>query len=321
MFFQKFSGHFKIILISSGLFLLTIIFLLISGPAMGLAESKLTLASNISLPSQQPLAEKIAPPKKKNLIVIKDKGIQVPKFSAAGVIAEDVNLGKVLYSKNTHVRLSPASTTKIMTALVGLEKFKSGDVLIVPQEAIVGGSTMGLYPGENMTFRSLLYGMMLNSGNDAAYTIALNYPGGLNGFVGRMNEKARELGLFDTHFQNPAGFDGDNHYSSAHDLAILAKEAIKDSTLSRIVSTKETQVLAFDKSKQHELKNLNKLLDEPGVLGVKTGFTEKAGENLVGLVERNGHKILTVVLNSSDRFLESKNLMDWVYANFEWVEE
>lgn len=307
----------KIISACMGLFLLTLVFLLGSSNVLNLAESKLTFASNLSQNPNEPGAT-VEGVNKQNIIEVKQGLIDAPKFSAGGVIVEDVNLNKVLFSKNSHSHLSPASTTKIMTALVGIEYYKPGDVLTVPEGAIVGGSNMGLSVGETLTFRSLIYGMLLNSGNDAAYTIALNFPGGFDGFVAKMNEKASQLNLTDTHFQNPAGFDGSAHYSSAHDLAVIAKEVIKDSTLARIVSTKETSVMSLDKTKNHPLKNLNKLLSEPGVIGVKTGYTEKAGENLVGLVERDGHRILTVVLNSTDRFGETKSLMDWIFANFTW---
>lgn len=310
----------KIISVCMGLFIITLVFLLGSSGALNLVESKLTFASNLSEGATYPAPTNVEGVSNKNTIEIKNGQIDSPNFSALGVIAEDVNLNKVLFSKNSRGRLSPASTTKIMTALVGIEYFKPADVLVVPGGAMIGGSNMGLVAGESMTFRSLLYGMLLNSGNDAAYTIALNFPGGFDGFVAKMNEKVAELNLVDTNFQNPAGFDSPSHYSSAHDLAVIAKEVIKDSTLARIISTKETSVMSMDKTRIHTLKNLNKLLSQPGVIGVKTGFTEKSGENLVGLVERDGHRILTVVLSSTDRFGETKSLMDWIFKNFTWVQ-
>lgn len=205
-----------------------------------------------------------------------------------------------------------------MTALVAIEHFKPADILVVTEDSLVGGSTMGLKVGESLTFRSLLYGMMLNSGNDAAYTIAINYPGGFYAFIDQMNKKAGELGLRNTHFQNPAGFDNESHYSSTQDLLKVAKAAMQNSQFAKVVSTKETSVISWDKSNAHELKNLNKLLSIEGVLGIKTGFTEKSGENFVGLVERGGHKVMTVVLDSDDRFGESEALMDWVFQNYSW---
>jgi D-alanyl-D-alanine carboxypeptidase (penicillin-binding protein 5/6) len=177
---------------------------------------------------------------------------------------------------------------------------------------------MDLVAGEQMTFRSLLYGMMLNSGNDAAYTLANNYVGGLSNFIDQMNQRALQMGLKNTHFQNPAGFDNNQHYTSAADMAQIAKIFTQDALLAKIVATKSTSVLSFDKSHQHLLTNLNKLLGQDGVVGIKTGTTEASGENLVTLVERDGHRILIVVLNSRDRFSETKQIIDWIFANYTW---
>lgn len=181
------------------------------------------------------------------------------------------------------------------------------------------GSKVGLYQGEDLSFRSLLYGMLLNSGNDAAFALAENYPGGVLGFVSAMNKKVMDLELKNTHFDNPAGFDSPKHYSSAADLAVITEEALKDSTLARIFATKETNIVSLDKKYTHQLFNLNRLLsDVKGVLGVKTGTTEGAKENLVTLVERDGHKVLLVLLGSDSRFAETTKLIDWTYSNFDW---
>lgn len=254
---------------------------------------------------------------KKEVIPV-NKGFVPPIFSGASIVAQDLESGFIYYQKDMHKQVPIASTTKIMTGLIGVETFKANDVLTVPDLAMVTGSTMGLKPGEQLTFRSLLYGMLLNSGNDAAFTIAANFPGGVPAFVQVMNNKVIELSLSDTHFDNPAGFDSPRHYSSASDLAKITTLALQDYQLARVVSTKETTVSSMDKTVVHSLKNVNKLLDQPGVIGVKTGYTPEAKENLVGLVERDNHKILTVVLGSDDRFGETQKLMDWVFANFSW---
>ena len=165
----------------------------------------------------------------------------------------------------------------------------------------------------------MLYGMLLNSGNDAAYAIAENYPQGTGGFIAAMNQKVSNLQLKNTKFDNPAGFDSPNHFSSAEDLAVLTEEALKNNVLARIFATKETSIVSLDKKNKHQLVNLNKLLSNVwGVLGVKTGTTEEAKENLVTLVEREGHRVLIVLLGSNDRFGETTNLIEWTYANFEW---
>lgn len=248
----------------------------------------------------------------------KTNSLQIPSVSATAIILKDLDSQVLLYVKDPDKKVPIASTTKIMTALVASGYFKANDILETKDISLVSGSSMGLKIGEKMTFRSLLYGMLLNSGNDAAYTLADNYPGGRNNFINAMNSKASQMGLANTHFDNPAGFDSLNHYSSASDLSKIAEETINNSQLARVVSTKETIVYSTDKQLRHPLKNLNKLLDEPGILGIKTGTTPAAKENLVGLVERDGHKILTVVLGSSDRFSETEKLIDWAYSNFIW---
>lgn len=254
----------------------------------------------------------------KRASIPKPQGLSVPSFSATAVILQDMDSWTLLFVKDPDKRVPIASTTKIMTALVAVDHYKANDELVVVPDALVSGSTMGLKAGERLTFRSLLYGMLLNSGNDAAYTIAANFPGGLPGFVRAMNDKALTLGLLNTHFDNPAGFDSPNHYSSAFDLAKIATVAMENYQFARVVGTKETEVASVDKSVVHQLKNLNKLLNTPGVLGIKTGTTPEAKENLVGLVERDNHKILTVVLGSDDRFGETQRLINWAYTNFRW---
>ena len=243
----------------------------------------------------------------------------VPELSARAVLVKDLGTETILYQKSIHVPLPIASTTKIMTALVSSEYFKPNSILIVQDGAGVTGARVGLNKGEALTFRSLLYGMLLNSGNDAAYAIAENYPEGIKGFVSAMNQKAKELDLKGTLFDNPAGFDNPHHYSTASDLDKMTREALKNPDLSRIFATKGTEVQSLDKRYSHKLVNLNKLLSEiNGVLGVKTGYTENAKENLVTLVERDEHRILTVVLGSDDRFGDSKALIEWAYQNFIW---
>ena len=306
---------FRVLAIALILILASTLFLMTGPQTLDLVESKVSSENLMPFPKQENILGEEKLPEKVELI---SANIPAPTLTAVAAIAYDPNLEKVLYEKNIHAKLAPASTTKIMTAIIASEHFNSGDLLTVPPGAIVGGSTMGLTPGERLTFRSLLYGMMLNSGNDAAFTIAYNYPGGLETFIAKMNERAKELGANDTHFDNPAGFDSYNHYSSAYDLLLIGKEAMKNARLGTVFSTKETSVTSIDKTHSHVLKNLNKLLNEEGVLGIKTGTTEMAGESLVGLIERNNQTILTVMLNSGDRFGETKNLLDWIFKNYTW---
>ncbi len=287
--------------------------------AVNLVQSRVE-ASNI--PTNKVIAVgELQPPVEivKTVPIPQNQGFPPPIIYATAVVVRDLATNTLLFGQEQDKKVPIASTTKIMTALVAVEHFKPNEVLVAPENILsISGSTMGLKPGEQLSFRSLLYGMLLNSGNDAAYTIAQNYSGGLDAFVSAMNEKAVSLGLLNTHFTNPAGFDSLDHYSSADDLAKIASTAIENPQLSRVVSTKETSVASIDKLTIHSLKNLNKLLDEPGVLGIKTGTTPAAKENLVGLVERDGHKILTVVLGSNDRFGETDKLLNWTYSNFVW---
>lgn len=251
----------------------------------------------------------------------KSKNLQPPEFSARAVFIEDLSTDTLLFQKNADVPLPIASTTKIMTALVATEYFKQNSVLTVKEGADIPGARVGLFSNEDLTFRSLLYGMLLSSGNDAAYTIAENFPGGVIGFVSQMNKKATLLNLENTHFDNPAGFDSPKHFSTSKDLAKITEEALKDLTLARIFQTKETDIVSLDKRHIHKLYNLNRLLTQVrGVLGVKTGTTPESKENLITFIDRGGKKILIILLGSEDRFGETTELIDWTYLNFEWQE-
>lgn len=297
---------------SAGLILLAIIVATLTPIFVNTTEDFLT---DLQIPLNN---SNIAGVQKYNIPPI-SKNLPPPNFSARSVLIKDLATGSILYQKDSSLPFPIASTTKIMTALVAGEYFKPSSVLTVDSSATIPGSKVGLIKGEDLTFRSLLYGMLLSSGNDAAFAIAENYPGKLLGFVSAMNKKALELNLKNTHFDNPAGFDSPNHFSSAEDLSKITEEALKSYQLARIFATKETNIVSLNKKNTHQLLNLNKLLSQVnGVLGVKTGTTEGAKENLVTLVEREGHKVLLVVLGSNDRFGETTKLIDWTYANFEW---
>lgn len=277
------------------------------------------LTDKILLSKQPPLNNSQVAGIQKYNIPPAGRGLPVPVFSARSVLIKDLATNTILFQKDSNISVPIASTTKIITALVASEYFKQNSVLTVGSSANTPGSRVGLSIGEELSFRSLLYGMLLNSGNDAAYTLAENYPGAVTGFVSAMNKKVMELSLKNTHFDNPAGFDSPRHYSSASDLAQISEEALKDPVLSRIFATKETSIMSLNKKYTHELNNLNKLLASvKGVLGIKTGTTEEAKENLVTLIDRENHRVLIVLLGSTDRFGETTSLIDWTYTNFEW---
>jgi len=241
-----------------------------------------------------------------------------PYLSAHAAIAIDRASGATLFARNEKEQLWPASTTKIMTALVSLEEFDQNEVVLVTNP-VSAGSTMGLINGERITVRHLLYGLLIQSANDAAYALAAYHRSGVAEFVGRMNQKASEIGLENTHFVNPAGFDDDKQFTTASDLAKLSLVALDNPTVAEIVAIPLISVSDIDYTHFHELRNVNQLLGRvPGVAGVKTGFTENAKENLVNLTKRGGHEVLTVILGSEDRFGETQNLTDWVFNSYMW---
>lgn len=241
-----------------------------------------------------------------------------PDISAQGIYIVDIPSNVVLYEKNSKERFLPASTTKIATALVALDYYKLDDVLII-KTVLNDGRKMGLVKDEQITAESLLYGALVHSANDAAFSLAENYPGGVASFVAMMNNKVRSLSLTNTHFTNPVGFDDSENYTTPEDLGKMAKSAITNKVFAKIISTKSITVSDVNFTYFHPLLNVNELLGKvAGVAGVKTGFTDSAGEILVSEVKKNGRNVLFVVLKSQDRFSDTVKLIDWVFANFIW---
>jgi D-alanyl-D-alanine carboxypeptidase len=240
------------------------------------------------------------------------------EISAQAVSVLDVSSGVFLYQKNENEKLAPASTTKILTALVAIESYGHDAVLTV-NTVMNNGQTMGLVKGEKLTLENLLYGTLVFSGNDAAFTLAENYPGGVDAFVLAMNTKAQSLHLTNSNFTNPVGYDDPLHKMTSLDLSRLAASAISNKLIAKIVAVPQITVSDVTYTYFHSLKNLNQLLGKiPGVSGIKTGWTEEAGENLVTLVERDGHKVIIVILKSKDRFEDTKNIIHWVFSSHQW---
>lgn len=252
-------------------------------------------------------------------IPVVNEDVVFPVLSAQSVIVLDMDSGVPLFEKNPNARFLPASTTKIMTALVALESYELEQEFVVERFS-VPGQKMNLLPGEKISVRNLIYGLLIHSANDAAEVLARNFPGGREVFVQRMNTKAEELKLHNTHFENPSGLDGIEHFSTARDLVSVAAHAMKDPFFAQVVSTERKLVTDASGEVRHNLNNINELLgDVDGVLGVKTGWTENARENLVTYLERDGKKIMLAVMGSQDRFGETKTLIDWVFDNYRWV--
>lgn len=241
-----------------------------------------------------------------------------PTLSAQAATVIDNKTGVTLFEKNPDLKHLPASTTKLMTALVALEN-------CLPQTVVkVGfvegeGTKMGLAPGDQLTAESLLYGLLVPSGNDAAFALAYSCGNSYLGFIAQMNKKAKDLGMLNTHFVNPAGFDDQFQYSTARDLTKLSRAAVANPLISKIVATRSIVVNDITGTKTYYLENVNKLLGKvPGVEGVKTGQTEGSLENLVAKATRDKNTIIVVVLGSQDRFGETKSLIDWTFKNHQW---
>lgn len=251
--------------------------------------------------------------------VKKETTPDIGEISAISAVVIDVKSGITLFEKNSNVKLLPASTTKLMTALVALEKCSPGQVVTVSYVEMEPTS-MGLEMGDSLTVRALLYGLLIASGNDAAIALAYSCANSTSDFVRQMNFRARELNLQNTHFTNPAGFDDPGHFTTANDLAKLARVAIANPTLAKIVSTKSTVVTDSSGNKTYFLENINKLLGEvEGIEGIKTGQTEGSLEVLVTQTTRNGNTIIAVVLGSTDRFQDSKQLIEWAFTSHTWI--
>jgi D-alanyl-D-alanine carboxypeptidase len=246
-----------------------------------------------------------------------------PEITAKNVYSFDRATGKILYQKDAHKEVPMASITKVMTAVVVLDQESdlNKEVKITADGVKVEGSNMALLPGEVLTVRDLLYGLMVNSANDAAQTLAIEVGGGsISNFVRLMNQKAAELGLKNTHFQNPTGLDAENHYSSAYDIGQLADYAFAKPELDQMVSTKVMTVTSHDYTQtRHYLQNTDKLLaGAEGVYAGKTGFTDNAGLCLVSAAKQNGHDVINVVLGSEDRGGDTQKLLAWEFAHYVW---
>lgn len=240
-------------------------------------------------------------------------------LSCYAAILMEWQSGRILYHRNGFTRMHPASLTKIMTALIALERGRLEDIVQVSEEAASQpGSTMYLKEGDRFTLEDLLYGLMLNSGNDAAWAIAQHIGNGDPGeFFRMMNERARQLGAINTRFSNPHGLTDPNHYTTAFDLALITRAALKHPFFKNLVATKEKDVIDARGDKVISLYNTNKLLWlYLGTDGVKTGTTEAAGQCLVASATRDDMRLLAVVLASGDRWSDAATLFDYGFSQW-----
>lgn len=244
--------------------------------------------------------------------------VELPVTRAQGVIAIDDATDLVLYAKHPDVPRPPASMTKIMTALRVLEDGDLDEVVTstVDAEDLPGSSLMGLRRGEQLTLRQLLHGLLIPSGNDAALAIAIHLAGDSIEFAKAMNDHIERLGLENSNFVNPHGLDEPGHFSTPRDIVTMAREAMKYPVFAEIVRTREIEIQTVP---PRRLVNTNELLIAmPEAIGIKTGTTDRAGKNLVSALERDGHRVYAVVMNTTDVVGDSQEIYKHVFAKYAW---
>ncbi len=274
-----------------------------------------------------------------SVLILNSKAYAEPNLLCKTAVLIDAETGTILAEKNADQKMYPASLTKIMTAILAIEMGELSDVIKVddntPYE--IEGSHIALEPGEIMTLNDMLYALMLPSANDVALAIAKHYGSSEEEFVKLMNAKAKELGAYNTHFVNPHGLHNDNHYTTAADLALITKYAMKNETFRKIVRTEKYEVQPTNKKNETRyFTNLNKLIYNSSynqilvdgeyispkyeyATGVKTGYTPEAGNTLVASAEKNGTELIAVAMNgaSLDMYQDAHNLFNFGFNEYE----
>lgn len=248
-----------------------------------------------------------------------DSSLPEPAVSAKGAVLIEAESGEVVFQRNADARLPMASTTKIMTALVAIENADiSKTVSVSPAAVGVEGSSVYLHANERMTLEDLLYAMLLESANDAATAIAIEVGGSVEKFAEMMNERAQDMGLSNTHFENPHGLDGETHYTTAYELALITREALSNQKFKEICSTYKKTIPLNETEGVRLLINHNKLLKSyDGAIGVKTGFTKKSGRCLVSAAERDGLTFIAVTLGAPDDWRDHGAMLDYGFSLYE----
>ncbi len=246
-----------------------------------------------------------------------------PSISGYAAVLIDASTGNIIFEKNADVKMEPASTTKIMTAIIALERGNLSDIVVTGvNPTLAEGTRIYLEEGEKLTLEQMLYALLLNSANDAAIAIAEHIAGDVQSFVDMMNEKAREIGAYNTIFLNPSGLTEDGHLTTANDLAIITRYALKNlPEFRKMVATKNLTIPWQGNDWDRQLINLNKLLwNYDGADGVKTGYTSSAGQTLVATATKDGWQLIAVVLKSQSRsslWKDAQNLLDYGFNNFQ----
>lgn len=258
----------------------------------------------------------------KTTLPVKDSKYISPIIAATSSVSIDINTGKILFEKNAHDRLSIASITKLMTINIILEENELSEIATVSSNAAnTEGSTMFLRTGEEISVENLLYGAIINSANDAAVALAEHNAGTVEAFVEKMNVKAIALGLQNTSYSNPIGLDQYNNYSSAYDIAQLGMHVYENQFVRHAAKLQTFSVTSADGGYTHKLESTNELLGNEffNIKGLKTGSTEQAGLCFVAIAENDtSNEIITVVLDSPARFIETEILVDWIFRAYSW---
>ena len=254
-----------------------------------------------------------------SLDITASASVNVSAQSAVLMCAEN---GEILFSRNADKRLSMASTTKIMTSLLALEAAMPDAEITVTKEMVsVEGTSMGLMPGDSVSLRELVYGMLLQSGNDAANSVAYFLSGNPEDFAKLMNKRAEEIGMKNSNFVTASGLDSENHYSTAYDMALLACESIKNPEFVSICSQKTARLTYGNPPYQRTLTNHNKLVWKyKDAIGIKTGFTKKSGRCLVSAAERDGVTLVAVTLNAPDDWNDHISMFEYGFSKLKGVE-
>lgn len=241
--------------------------------------------------------------------------LELPEVSAKSAVVICAETGDVVFQKNSYQKLPMASTTKIMSSVLALEYGASEQYFTVTDEMVsVEGSSIGLLPDDMISLKTLVKGMLLESGNDAANSVAHIVGGTIPDFVSLMNYKAKEIGMNNTSFETPSGLDGETHYSTAYDMALLGAYAIKNPVFRQICSSKEQVVYYGNEPYRRVFTNNNKLLEAcDGAFGIKTGFTKKSGRCLVSAVERDNKTLIAVTLNAPDDWNDHMKMYDYSF--------
>lgn len=244
-----------------------------------------------------------------------------PAISAPSAIIMDEQSGVVLYAKDAHASRHPASTTKIMTALLLLEKCKLDEMITAPHDIkTIGEASIYLEPFEQIAAKDALYSLLVKSANDVSHAVACHIGGTVEGFATMMNERAAKLGCKGTRFTNPHGLSDDAHMTTAYDLALMAREAMNWPEFRTASRTKRVLIERSSNQLNRLLISKNRFLDSPNADGIKTGWTDAAGKCFVGAKSVNGWRLITVVLKSDDWLTDTNALFDWAYTKFQRTE-